>query len=230
MDFSFTEEQEAVAQAAASVFDGMVTPARVAEIERTDDRVDDQLWAALARSNLLGLAVPEEQGGSGLGLTEVCLVLEQQGRTVAPVPLWATTVLGALPLARWGSPAHKGTGATLRPCCSRTRQTSVSPRPDPPWSSGTARPSRLDRASAAHNSSSTRSSVASISATRAGVTMPSKTLAAAWATASCSSVKEKSTEILVRSVGTWEGSTRHRRPRTPRPPACRCARRRPPRR
>jgi hypothetical protein len=41
MDFTFTEEQDAVAQAAASVFDGMVTPARVAEVERTDDRVDD---------------------------------------------------------------------------------------------------------------------------------------------------------------------------------------------
>ncbi len=107
MDFTFTEEQEAVAETAAGVFDGMVTPARVAEIERTPDRVDDDLWAALARSNLLGLAVPEEQGGSGLGLTEVCLVLEQQGRAVAPVPLWATTVLGAIPLARWGTPDQK---------------------------------------------------------------------------------------------------------------------------
>jgi alkylation response protein AidB-like acyl-CoA dehydrogenase len=104
MDFTFTEEQQAVAQAAASVFDGMVTPARVAEIERTDDRVDDELWSSLARSNLLGLAVPEAHGGSGLGLTEICLVLEQQGRAVAPVPLWATLVLGALPLARFGGP------------------------------------------------------------------------------------------------------------------------------
>ena len=112
MDFTFTEEQEAVAQAAASVFDGMVTPARVAEIERTDDRVDEELWAALARSNLLGLAVPEIHGGSGLGLTEVCLVLEQQGRAVAPVPLWATLVLGAMPLARFGSPELQ---ATLAP-------------------------------------------------------------------------------------------------------------------
>jgi len=107
MDFTFTEEQEAVGQAAAGVFDGMVTPARVAEIERTEARVDDDLWAALARSNLLGLAVPEDGGGSGLGLTEVCLVLEQQGRAVAPVPLWATLVLGAMPLAQWGTTAQK---------------------------------------------------------------------------------------------------------------------------
>jgi alkylation response protein AidB-like acyl-CoA dehydrogenase len=107
MDFTFSEEQEAVAQAAARVFDGMVTPARVAEIERTDDRVDDELWAALARSNLLGLAIAEANGGSGLGLTELCLVLEQQGRAVAPVPLWATLVLGALPLEKFGSSEQK---------------------------------------------------------------------------------------------------------------------------
>ncbi len=114
MDFTFTEEQEAVAQAAASVFDGMVTPARVAEIERSDDRVDDELWAALARSNLLGLALPEEYGGSGLGLTEVCLVLEQQGRAVAPVPLWATVVLGALPLVGFGECRPEATVAARR--------------------------------------------------------------------------------------------------------------------
>ena len=105
MDFTFTEEQQAVAEAAASVFGGEAPPTRVAEIERTDDRFDAELWGALARSNLLGLAVPEAHGGSGLGLTELCLVLEQQGRAVAPVPLWATLVLGALPLARFAPAA-----------------------------------------------------------------------------------------------------------------------------
>jgi len=103
MDFSFTEAQEAVAQAARGVFEGLATPERVAAVEAGDDRVDDELWRALADANLLGLAVPEAHGGSGLGLTELCLVLEQQGRCVAPVPLWATTVLGALPIAAFGT-------------------------------------------------------------------------------------------------------------------------------
>lgn len=103
MDFTFSEEQEAVAEAAAGVFGGMATPDRIGLIEDTDDRVDTELWAALARANLLGLAVPTAFGGSGLGLTEVCLVLEHQGRAVAPVPLWATVVLGAMPLARFGT-------------------------------------------------------------------------------------------------------------------------------
>ena len=56
MDFTFTEEQEAVAEAAAGVFDGMVTPARVAEIERTDDRV---------RRRAVGRPGPVQPAGPG---------------------------------------------------------------------------------------------------------------------------------------------------------------------
>ncbi len=107
MDFDFTEEQLAVSEAAASIFQGMATVDRVAEIEAGPDRFDETLWSELAKANLLGLALPEEHGGSGLGLIELCLVLEQQGRAVAPVPLWATVVLGALPVTRFGTPEQQ---------------------------------------------------------------------------------------------------------------------------
>lgn len=102
MDFTFSEAQQAVADAAEAVFAGIADPERVAEVEATDDRVDRPLWDALAAGDLLGLAVPPGLGGAGLGLTELCLLLEVQGRHVAPVPLWATLVLGALPIARFG--------------------------------------------------------------------------------------------------------------------------------
>jgi acyl-CoA dehydrogenase len=107
MDFAFTEEQLAVSEAAATIFQGMSEIDRVAEVEESADRFDEALWHELAKANLLGLAVPEDHGGSGLGLTELCLVLEQQGRAVAPVPLWATVVLGALPLAHFGTPEQQ---------------------------------------------------------------------------------------------------------------------------
>jgi acyl-CoA dehydrogenase len=103
MDFTFTEEQEAVRQAAEGIFAGLVTPDRVREVEATDDRVDRQLWAALAKADLLGLAIPEADGGGGFGLVELALILEAQGRSVAPLPLWATLVLGCLPIAEYGS-------------------------------------------------------------------------------------------------------------------------------
>jgi len=103
MDFSLTEEQEAVRDLAAQIFAGHATVERVKEVERSDDRVDRELWKALADANLLGIALPEDAGGSGFGIVELCLLLEQQGRVVAPVPLWPTLVLGAAPIARFGS-------------------------------------------------------------------------------------------------------------------------------
>ena len=107
MDFSFSEAQEAVRQSAARIFEGRATVERVKEIEASADRVDRALWSELARSNLLGIAVPEEFGGSGLGIMELCLLLEEQGRWVAPVPVLATLVGGALPIAEWGTAAQR---------------------------------------------------------------------------------------------------------------------------
>ncbi len=103
MDFTFTEEQDAVRGLAAQVFAGHATTERVKQVEGSETRVDRELWRALADAGLLAIAVPEEFGGSGLGLIELCLLLEEQGRRVAPVPLWPTLVLGALPLAEFGS-------------------------------------------------------------------------------------------------------------------------------
>jgi len=104
MDFAFTDEQEAVSEAAIGLLSGVVDPDRILSVEQTDDMVDRELWAALSAADLLGLAVPEVHGGAGHGLTELCLLLQAQGNVVAPVPLWATLVLGALPLAQFGSP------------------------------------------------------------------------------------------------------------------------------
>ena len=103
MDFAFTDEQLAVSEAATGLFGGLVDPERVAAVEKTDDRVDRDLWQALADADLLGLAIVDAEGGAGYGLMELCLLLEAQGNAVAPVPLWATLVLGALPIARCGS-------------------------------------------------------------------------------------------------------------------------------
>jgi 3-oxocholest-4-en-26-oyl-CoA dehydrogenase beta subunit len=107
MDFKLTDEQLAVSEAAGGVFSGLVDAEKIAAVESSTDRIDRDLWQALADADLLGLAVPEADGGAGYGLMELCLLLEAQGNVVAPVPLWSTLVLGALPLARFGSAAQR---------------------------------------------------------------------------------------------------------------------------
>jgi 3-oxocholest-4-en-26-oyl-CoA dehydrogenase beta subunit len=56
---------------------------------------------------LLGIALPVEHGGAGLGLMELCLVLEEVGRRTAPVPALASLAFAGLPVARFGSPAQQ---------------------------------------------------------------------------------------------------------------------------
>jgi 3-oxocholest-4-en-26-oyl-CoA dehydrogenase beta subunit len=107
MDFAFTPEQEALRDLARSICQDHATHERLKAVERDADWFDRELWAALAKSNLLGVALPESSGGSGLGMTELCLLLEQVGAAVAPVPVWPTLVLGALPVAEFGSDAQR---------------------------------------------------------------------------------------------------------------------------
>lgn len=103
MNFELSEEQVAVRDLAAQVFTGSVDVDRVKAIEASDDRIDEALWRELADAGLLGIALPEAYGGSGLGLVEACLVLQQLGRVVAPVPYWATVMTAALPIAEFGA-------------------------------------------------------------------------------------------------------------------------------
>src|SRR5215831_7385037 len=107
MDFAYTPEQDELRALAREVLADHATPQRVAEVEASEDRVDRALWAALANAGMLGIAVPEEHGGSGLGIVELCILLEEVGRAVAPVPVHAVLVLGALPVAEFGSPAQR---------------------------------------------------------------------------------------------------------------------------
>jgi 3-oxocholest-4-en-26-oyl-CoA dehydrogenase beta subunit len=92
MDFHLSEELTEVADLARTLFTDLSTTDRLREVEQGDSRHDDDLWAALGKAGLVGLAAPEEHGGAGLGLAAACVVLEEQGRHVAPVALWPHVV------------------------------------------------------------------------------------------------------------------------------------------
>ena len=108
MDFTLTEEQQAVADLATKLFADQSTPTRLRALEADDELVFDRdLWAKLAEANLLGVAVPEAQGGLGLGPVELGLLLEQVGATTAAVPALATLAYGAAPLGEFGTDAQR---------------------------------------------------------------------------------------------------------------------------
>ena len=93
MDFTFSEEQDAVRDLATQVFEGRDSRA-CEEVERSEERVDRELWRALADAGLLAIAVPEEHGGSGSASpSSACSSSSRTAR--GAVPLWPTLVLGA---------------------------------------------------------------------------------------------------------------------------------------
>ena len=64
-------------------------------------------WAELAEAGLLGLAVPEEYGGEGLGLPEVSVLLRETGTRAKHLPVWETLCCGALVVAGAGTDEQK---------------------------------------------------------------------------------------------------------------------------
>jgi alkylation response protein AidB-like acyl-CoA dehydrogenase len=103
MDFSPSEEHLAIRDLARQIFSDRATHERLLALERSGEWFDGELWAELARAGLTALAIPESYGGGGLGIEELCALFEEQGRHTAPVPLLATAVLGALPIAEFGT-------------------------------------------------------------------------------------------------------------------------------
>lgn len=115
MDFRPGEEQAAIRELARGILDKEVTRERLGAAEAADG-FDARLWATLAEANLLGVAVPEVQGGMGLGLPELLALCEEVGRAVAPAPVGAALVAGGLPIARFGDAAQQA--AWLAPLAS----------------------------------------------------------------------------------------------------------------
>jgi alkylation response protein AidB-like acyl-CoA dehydrogenase len=107
VDFSYSEDEEALRELSRKILEDHITQDRLREVEVSEERIDRKAWSALAKANLLGVAIPEEYGGSDMGLAALVILHEEIGRVVAPLPIHPTLVLGALPLAEFGSDEQK---------------------------------------------------------------------------------------------------------------------------
>ena len=106
MDFALSDEQTAIVELARRILVDRCTLEHLKEVEGGAEWFDRDTWAELAKAGLLGIALPESVGGGGFGYLEAALLLEEQGRAVAPIPLWAT-LTAALTIAEFGSDAQQ---------------------------------------------------------------------------------------------------------------------------
>ncbi|MCU1592376.1 MAG: putative acyl-CoA dehydrogenase [Frankiales bacterium] len=103
-----TPDQRSLVGLAEEILRGRTSNEQLAAVEVSEARFDEKLWSELAAAGLVGIAIPEQYGGAGLGLAEVCLLLEQYGRRLALVPLWENAI-AALVLSRFGSDEQQAT-------------------------------------------------------------------------------------------------------------------------
>ena len=109
MDFSFSEDQEAIGELATRIFTDLATHERLREIEADTEtpRFDRKLWSELASAGLTGINLPEEVGGAGLGFIEAAMIVEAAGKSAAYVPAIETIATGAPAIAEFGSEAQR---------------------------------------------------------------------------------------------------------------------------
>jgi alkylation response protein AidB-like acyl-CoA dehydrogenase len=95
MDFSFTPDQTLLKNSARAFLDEHCKPAAVRLLWDDPRGESAATWKEMAQLGWLGLALPEEHGGSGLGMVESALLLEELGRAAYPGPYWPTMLAAA---------------------------------------------------------------------------------------------------------------------------------------
>ena len=103
MNFDFSEEQKELRAIARRLLSDESSPERVRAAYRGDSGYDPRLWARLGEMGFIGAAFPERHGGSGAGYLEACVIAEELGRALAPVPFLTSAGQAAELLIRAGS-------------------------------------------------------------------------------------------------------------------------------
>jgi alkylation response protein AidB-like acyl-CoA dehydrogenase len=108
VNFDFSDDQKSLRDEARR-FLSEKAGAKVTRRVLDDAKIsyDEGLWRAVAEMGWVGAAIPEEYGGTGLGRLELCVLAEELGRAVAPIPFSSTVYFFAEALMLAGSEAQK---------------------------------------------------------------------------------------------------------------------------
>ena len=107
MNFGFNEEQELLRSTARKFFDNECTSETVRKLMESPEGMTPDLWKKLAEQGWLGLIVPDEYGGMGLGIVDLVVLMEEMGRAVVPGPFFSTVLLGGLAILEAGTDGQK---------------------------------------------------------------------------------------------------------------------------
>ncbi|MHB8513386.1 MAG: acyl-CoA dehydrogenase family protein [Actinomycetota bacterium] len=95
MDFAYNEDQKSLRKSAREFLESEAPITLARRMLDDPTGFDEGLWKHMAELGWMGIAIPESDGGLGLGMLELCLLLEEMGRLVVPSPFFSTVALAA---------------------------------------------------------------------------------------------------------------------------------------
>ncbi len=108
MNFDFSDDQKFLRDEARKFLEAQCTMAQVREVLDDDEKSHNAgVWKQIVEMGWLGAAIPEEYGGLGLGMLELCVIAEELGRVLAPVPFGSSAFFFAEALKLAGSEEQK---------------------------------------------------------------------------------------------------------------------------
>lgn len=107
MNFDFSDDQKMLKDQAHKFLSEKCTTKTVRKVFEGKEHFDASLWKQIAEMGWTGTAIPESYGGLGLGHLELCVIAEEMGRALAPVPFSSTVYLFAEALLIAGSEEQK---------------------------------------------------------------------------------------------------------------------------
>lgn len=102
MGIAITEDHRDLADVVHTFLEARGARPAARNLLDAEDEARPSFWAELAGLGWLGLHIPEEYGGAGVGLPELVVVVEELGRAVAPGP-FVPTVIGSAAIAAAGN-------------------------------------------------------------------------------------------------------------------------------
>ena len=107
MNFDFPDELKQLRDEARRFLSERCPTSVPRRILEGGEPYDRALWQSMAEMGWTGAAIPEEYGGAGLGHLAVCVLAEELGHAVAPVPFSSSVYLATEAIKLFGSDAQK---------------------------------------------------------------------------------------------------------------------------
>lgn len=107
MNFDFSDEEKLIRDQTGRFLDAQCKSEDVRKVLQGEDSYARELWQSLADLGLMATSVPEAYGGLGAGYLSLCVIAEQLGAHLAPVPFSSSVYLATEAISQYGSDAQK---------------------------------------------------------------------------------------------------------------------------